>query len=173
MSSLPCDVDRILEWKSSGEGLVRSVGVVMYDARGHILMGREGRGNKAYGKSIGDYTFPWETWEKGKSASEMVWQACDEEGGSGIVLDNIGLLIRELPVLQTRATIFRARLVRALSYRGSAVESGEILDPGMDWHSTAAFLPGSSEYSPLPVRSGVRETLALFAAWRAGCRAAA
>lgn len=147
--------------------IVRSIGLILYDDQGQILMGQEGRNNPAYGKKRSDYTFPWETWEVGKTPAQMLRQACDEEGGTDIVFTDLELVLRDQPVFETRATIFQARVVSCADFRGSAVNAGEILEPGMVFIPIARFLKDARGRGCglLPMRSGVKEALKAFRPW--------
>lgn len=145
-------------------GLVCSLGLLLYDDRGCVLMIRENKESPI--KRRGDYSVPWETWEPGKSLEVMRQQACDEETGMGVVHASPEILLPGLPVADTFATVLMARFIRAESFRGTAVASGELMEPGSEWIDPKRFFVASDGLvlspTPLPARVGIREILTAF-----------
>jgi hypothetical protein len=156
----------VVEVEATKARVVRSVGVIVYNIYGRVLMGAEGRSNTAYGKRAADYTFPWETEEDHKPREEMITQALQEEGGTNVVIGDVILLLPNMPVFETRAAIYVARFLHATNFRGTAVATGEIQEPGMRWCSVQDFFPDEGrQLPPRPTREGVTAALTAYANW--------
>lgn len=151
-------------FKRMAEGEVCSLGLLLYDARGWVLMIRENQTSRI--KRQGDYSIPWETWDRGKSLGEMRRQACVEETGKGVIHATPEILLRGLPVAGTFATVLMAEFIRAESFRGTAVDAGELMEPGAEWIDPKRFFIASGGLvlspPPLPARVGIREILTAF-----------
>lgn len=150
--------------KRMADGVVCSLGLLLYDARGWVLMIRENQTSRI--KRQGDYSVPWETWERGKSLDAMRRQACDEETGKGVIHASPEILLPGLPVAGTFATVLMAEFIRAESFRGTAVAAGELMEPGAQWIDPKRFFLASGGLilspPPLPARVGIREILTAF-----------